>query len=61
MPAADLAASAADLAASAADRAATDADSPTSARRPLQLRRWIRELAGRVVGGQEGLVLSRAW
>jgi len=51
----------ADLAASAADLATSDADSPTCARRPLQLRRWIRELAGRLVGGQEGLVLSRAW
>jgi hypothetical protein len=44
-----------------ADCAACDADHATETCRPLQLRRWLRELDGWVVCGQEGVVLQGAW
>jgi len=37
------------------------AHTTTSSGRSLQLRRWIRELAGRVVSAQESLVLQSTW
>jgi len=33
----------------------------TCARRSIQLRRWIRKLAGRLVCGQKGVVLQSTW
>jgi hypothetical protein len=45
----------------AANCTACDADRATKTCRPLQLRRRLRELDGRVVCGQEGLVLQGAW
>merc|ERR1712051_532368 len=53
--------SAADHADHADLAAASDADGPTCSRRSLQLRRWVRQLASRLVSGQEGMVLPRAW
>lgn len=35
--------------------------STTSTGRPLQLRRWVCELAGRLVCGEKGLVLPSSW
>jgi len=37
------------------------ADRATAPSRPIQLSGWIRELAGRMVCGQEGVVLQGSW
>jgi len=61
MPTHRPAAAGADCFASAstnADLATSAAHCATKARRPVQLRRWLRELASRLVGSQEGVVLQ---
>merc|ERR1712154_596903 len=36
-------------------------DDTAGSGRPLQLPRWLRKLAGRLVRGQEGMVLQSPW
>jgi len=45
----------------AADLAASAANRSSEARRPIQLRRWFRELAGWMVCPEEGMVLQGSW
>merc|ERR1712060_900080 len=37
------------------------ANAASSSRGPIQLRRWVRQLAGRLVRAEEGLVLRTPW
>jgi len=56
---ANRAAAAADYhAGTAADLAACATNCAREARRPIQLRRWFRELASRLVSSEEGVVLQ---
>merc|ERR1712242_451559 len=50
-----------DLATSAANLATSDANNATRPGRPIQLCRWIRELAGWMECAQEGVVLQGSW
>jgi len=57
----DLATSAANLATSAANLATSDANNATRPGGPIQLCRWIRELAGWVECAEKRVVLQGSW